>query len=145
MADLVLKGQLNLVGSLKLAADGGKVKVQQKEVLVQVGRTDAAQGTGIPVILPPPPAGPLDQGQDVRVFNSFNSSVTVKVDGKDVPVVALGLCIQGSNPGGTWPGMVLPSTVNATVTINRVRINVVGDSAITLPNGGSVQFNASGQ
>lgn len=137
MTDLVLKGQLNLGGSLKLAATRGKVKVGGADVLVAVGRTGSVQGKGIPVIQPPPPGTPIDKEPDVRVIKSFNSGVTVN----DVPVVALGVTAQGSQV--IWPGMVLPS--NATVKINGVPINVVGDSAITLPNGGTVQFDASGQ
>jgi hypothetical protein len=142
MGDLVLSGLLNLVGTVKLAADGGKVKVGSNEVLVK-GQKGAgpAHGVGIPVILPPPPAAPIDTGTDVWIFNSFNSTVTVG----GVAAVALGICAQG-NPGvATWPGMVLPSTLNATVTINHIPMNVVGDSGITLPNGGSVSFTASGQ
>lgn len=147
MTDLILKGSLNLTGTLKLAADGGRVWVKvngiQHEVLV---KTDESQGIGIPVIQPPPPAPkPIDDGTEVRIFNSFNSSVTVKVKGKDLPVVALGICIQGNLPNGTWPGMILPSKANTTVKINQIPINVKGDQAVTLPNGGTVNFNDSGQ
>ncbi len=110
--------------------------VDAAEVLVE-----GATGKGIPVIQPPPPAGPIDDGTDVKVQKSFNS--TIKANGKNI--VALGICIQGTLPNGTWPGMILESTVNKTVTINQVRINVVGDTAITLPNGGIVNFKASGQ
>lgn len=150
MTDLILKGPLNLKGTLKLAADGGKVKVGSAPVLVEVGRSGASQGIGIPVIQPPPPAPkPIDDGTKVMIFNSFNSSVTVKVNGKDLPVVALGICIQGNLPNGTWPGMMLPSIVNnipkQTVTINQIPINVEGDQAVTLPNGGTVSFDKSGQ
>lgn len=137
MANLLLNGQLNLAGSLKLAATGGKVKASGADALVEVGRTDTAQGTGIPVIQPP--QKPIDDGTEVRVSKSFNSGVTIKVGTHDLPVVALGICVQGAH--ATWPGMVLPSTVNATVTINHIRINVVGDTAITLANGGTVNFN----
>jgi hypothetical protein len=142
MADLVLSGLLNLGGTLKLVADGGKVKVGTQEVLVEGQKgTGPAHGVGVPVILPPPPAAPTDPGTDVWIFNSFNKTVTAG----DAAVVTQGICAQG-NPGtATWPGMVLPSTVNATVTINFIPINVVGDSGITLPNGGPVSFTASGQ
>ena len=67
MADLVLSGLLNLKGTLKLAgSSGGKVKVDTFEVLVEVtkGQAGAAQGVGAPVILPPPPASPVDTGTD---------------------------------------------------------------------------------
>ena len=142
MGDLVLSGLLSLSGTLKLSGDGGKVKVDQAEVLVEGQKgSGPAQGVGAPVILPPPPVGPSDPGPDVWIFKSFNATVTVN----DAAVVTLGICAQG-NPGvATWPGMVLPSTVNPTVTINYLPINVVGDSGITLPNGGSVSFTASGQ
>lgn len=137
MTDLILKGSLNLAGNLKFAVTGGKVKADDNEVLV---KGNQKQGTGIPpVILPPPPGTPIDEGQDVRILNSFNSSITIK----DAPVVALGICMQGTKQ--TWPGMILPSTKNSTVTINRIPINVKGDSAVTLPNGGTVQFDESGQ
>lgn len=138
----MLSGLLNLTGTLDLSGDGGKVKVDTNEVLVKGQKgTGPAHGAGAPVILPPPPAAPLDTGTDVWIFNSFNATVTVG----NVAIVTLGLCAQG-NPGvATWPGMVLPSTMNPTVTINVLPINVVGDSGITLPNGGSVSFTASGQ
>lgn len=154
MTDLILKGPLNLMGSLKLAADGGKVMVNEAEILVEVGRSGKSQGMGIPVIQPPPPAPkPIDDGSEVRIFNSFNSRVTIKVNGADIRVVALGLCIQGNLPGGTWPGMVLPSMNNRSlvtinqmpVTINQIPINVKGDQGITLVNGGTINFTDSGQ
>lgn len=148
MTDLILKGPLNLTGRLILAADGGEVKVGSKPVLVEVGRSGISQGIGIPVIQPPAPK-PIDDGTEVRIFNSFNSSVKIKVNGKDLPVVALGICIQGNVPNGTWPGMMLPSVVNnipkPIVTINQIPINVVGDQAITLANGGTINFSESGQ
>ena len=142
MGDLVLAGLLNLSGTLKLSGDGGKVKVHQAEALVQGQKgSGPAQGVGAPVILPPPPAGPSDPGTAVWIFRSLNATVTVN----DAAVVTLGICAHG-NPGtATWPGMVLASRVNPTVTINYLPINVVGDSAITLPNGGPVSFTASGQ
>lgn len=145
MGDMLLSGQLNLMGSLKLAATaGGKVKVGGAEVLVEVGLNGASQGKGIPVILPPPPAPkPLDDGDEVRIIKSFNPGVTVKVGNRDLPVVALGITVQG-NTLKLWPGMVLLS--NSTVKINQVPINVVGDKGITLPNGGTVNFDSeSGQ
>lgn len=144
MTDLKLSGPLNLTGTLKLSAEGGKVRVGGLAALVQVHpQTGPAHGMGVPIIQPPPPAGPIDTGVNVRVFNSFNSTVTVKVMGSDAPVIALGICAQGNT--ATWPGIVLPSTKNASVTINHVLINVEGDSAILLPNGASVPLNNSGQ
>ena len=144
MTDLTFKGKLKLFGVLKLAADGGKVKVEANDVLV-VNPDGKVQGTGIPVIQPP--TSPIDDVADVKVINSFNSTLTVKVNGEDKPVVALGVCIQGGKiPGGTWPGMMLPSTQNTGVLINGVAINVQNDNAITLPNGGNVVFDKdSGQ
>lgn len=142
MGDLVLSGLLNLSGTLKLAGDGGKVTVAGNAVLVQGQKgTGPAHGAGAPVILPPPPAAPSDPGPDVWIFKSFNSTVTVNA----AAVVALGICAEG-NPGtATWPGMVSPSTMNPTVTINFLPINVEGDSGIILPNGGTVTFTSSGQ
>jgi hypothetical protein len=137
MAGLKLSGNLNLAGVLKLTTtSGGKVRVDSNEVLVE-----DAQGTGSPVVQPPPPAGPIDPGPKVKVLKSFNSTVTA--NGK--AIVALGICMQGNVP--TWPGMLLPSTKNTgPVTINKVAINVKGDSGLTLPNGGAVTFDQdSGQ
>ena len=141
MADLTLKGTLNLMGNLTLKGDsGGKVKVNGVEILVEVpAGTMPAQGNAPPVILPPPPASPSDPAPFVDVVNSFNR--TVMVGSK--PAVALGMVMQGSSP--TWPGMVQPSSVNATVTINHVAINVVGDMATIFPSGGSATFSGSGQ
>lgn len=136
MADLILSGDLNLGGTLNLdTTAGGKIKVDEAEALVE-----GVIGTGIPVIQPPPPAGPIDTGTNVKVQKSFNSNV--KANGKNI--VALGVCMQGN--GYMWPGMVLPSTQNTRVKINAVAINVKGDSGVTLPNGGSVTFSQnSGQ
>jgi uncharacterized Zn-binding protein involved in type VI secretion len=138
MADLILKANtmLNLGGKLKLAANGGKVTVDGKEVIVlNSGMTYA----GIPVIIPPPPATPTDAVIDVKIISSLNTTVTVE----NKPVVTMGITMQGSTP--TWPGMVLPSTQNQTVMINSIPINVKNDSAITLPNAGPVTLNQSGQ
>lgn len=144
MTDLKLSGMLNLKGNLNLVgSDGGKVKVGEAEVLVEVqkGVPTASQGKGVPVILPPPPAPPADTGPDTWIFKSFNATVTAG----GVPIVTQGMSAQG-NPGmATWPGMVQPSMVNATVTINFIPINVRGDMATTLPNGGPVSFTQSGQ
>lgn len=137
MADLILSGDLNLGGTLKLETTaGGKVKVDAAEVLVE-----DAGGRGIPVIQPPPPASPIDAGTGVKVQKSFNS--TVKANGKNI--VALGICMQGDT--SIWPGMLLLSTQNTrAVKIHGVAINVKNDSGITLPNGGTVIFDqASGQ
>lgn len=143
MADLKLSGSLNLGGTLKLSATrGGKVLVMEKAVLLE-----GAQGQGIPVIQPPPPGTPLNTGTNVKVVHSFNSSVMVKAKSGDyLPAVALGACFQGDDKKPVlWPGMVLPSTQNQSVTINRIPVNIEGDSAITLPNGGSATLDTSGQ
>jgi len=143
MADLKLSGLLNLKGVLDLKGrDGGKVKVGEVEALVEVTKGQgASQGTGAPVILPPPPASPIDTGTDAWIFKSFNSTVTAN----GVAIVTQGLYAQG-NPGtATWPGMVQASIGNPTVTINFIPINVVGDMGITLPMGTPVTFSSSGQ
>jgi len=144
MGNLVLEGNLMLFGTLELEADGGKVKVGENEVLVEATKGQAGashSSAGIPVILPPPPASPIDTGTDVWIFKSFNSTVTAN----GVNIITQGICAQG-NPGtATWSGMVQPSMVNPTVTINYIAMNVVGDMGITLPNGGPVTFTNSGQ
>jgi len=139
MADLVLKGKLELHGLLTLKASGGKVKVDANEALVEL--TPGQQhGTAPPVIMPPPPASPLDTGPNVVIINSFNK--TVKAGTK--AVVTQGILMQGNTP--TWPGMVLPSQNNSgPVTINHIPINVVGDQGVVFPSGGSANFNTSGQ
>src|SRR5262245_25378773 len=114
MANLQLTGPLNFVGNLTLAAaGGGKVTVAGLEVLVEVP-PGVTHGTAPPVILPPPPAAPVDPASGVGVINSFNK--TVKVGTK--PIVTQGMVMQGGVP--TWPGMVLPSQNNtgpAAVTV----------------------------
>jgi len=146
MGHLILAGNLNLIGVLHLAGTlGGKVKVGLSEVLVQVDlATGPAQGSGILVLLPPPPAAPLNPGLDVKVIKSFNP--TVKANGK--LVVALGDCMQGDPPPlPTWPGMVLLSMKNiGAVKISGVPVNVLGDAGLTMANGGPITFGkASGQ
>jgi hypothetical protein len=145
MADLTLKGTLNLMGTLTLKGDGGgKIKIGDSglEALVEVLPSDPAQcSSAPPVILPPPPASPLQPQPTVWIVNSFNK--TVKAGTK--PIVALGMAMQGQTGAPLWPGMVLPSTGNPTVTINHIPINVVNDMAVIFPSGGSAAFNASGQ
>jgi hypothetical protein len=73
VADLKLHGLLNLKGQLDLKGrDGGKVKVGENEVLVEVSKGDAltSQGQGAPVILPPPPAAPTHRNEwlDLQVL-----------------------------------------------------------------------------
>ena len=134
MADLKLKGNLLLVGTLKLAGEGGKVKIEGKEALVE-----GVTGTAVsPVMIPPPPAGPTDPGLDVEVISSFNKTVTA--GGKNI--VAMGIVMQGNNP--TWPGMMLPSSSNTgPVLINGFIANVVGDQAAIFPSGGIGDFSSS--
>jgi hypothetical protein len=141
MADITLKGTLNLMGNLTLK--GGKVKIGDAglEALVEVLPSDPAQCTAAPpVMLPPPPAGPAFPQPTVWIVSSFNK--TVKAQTK--AIVALGMVMQGQN-GAPWPGMMLPSSGNPTVTINHIPINVVNDQAVVFPSGGSAAFTTSGQ
>lgn len=145
MADLILKGMLNLKGMLTLkGSSGGKVKIgaAQLEALVEVTPSDPPQSSSAPpVILPPPPASPLQPQPTVWIVNSFNK--TVKAGTKNI--VAQGMCMQGQSGAPMWPGMLLPSTGNPTVTINNIPINVVNDMASIFPSGGMATFNSSGQ
>ncbi|MCA1689686.1 MAG: hypothetical protein LC720_04350 [Actinobacteria bacterium] len=139
MADLALKGTLNLTGVLDLVgAQGGKVTAGGAQVLI-VGAT----GTAPPVILPPPPADPLNPNTDVKVFVSFNQTVTAS----GAAIVTQGVCLEGG-PAPVpwpWPGMVQPSIGNATVMVNHVPMNVVGDQATILPTGAPAVLTSSGQ
>jgi hypothetical protein len=140
MGDLVLKGMLELTGSLNLVASGGKVKAGVQAVLVQGQRGPGSHppnGTAPPV--PIPPTSPTDAGTSVWVFQSFNA--TIKAGG--VPIVTQGMCAQGFN--ATWPGMVQASTGNPGVKANQVAMNVVGDLATILPTGAPATLTTSGQ
>ena len=143
MADLTLTGTLNLMGNLTLTPPpGGKLKIgdAKLEALVEALPTDPPQcSKASPVILPPPPAGPLQPQPTAWIVSSFNKTVTVR--GKCI--VALGMAMQGLAPTPLWPGMLLPGS--ATVTINHVPINVANDQAVIFPSGGSAAFNTSGQ
>jgi len=145
MSDLTLKGTLNLMGILTLKPPaGGKVKIGESglEALMEALPSDPPQcSSAPPVILPPPPASPLQPQPTVWIVNSFNK--TVKANNKCF--VALGMAMQGLSGAPMWPGMVLASSGNPTVTINHIPINVVNDTAIIFPSGGSASFNASGQ
>ena len=144
MADLLLSGILNFTGTLDLVGDGGLVKVNNVEALVEVERgVGQAHGQApAPVPIPPPPAPPsVLPGLDVWIFKSFNATVTA--GGKHI--VTQGMCAQG-NPGmATWPGMVQPSVLNPTITINNIPMNVKGDLGTILPTGAPVPFTAHGQ
>jgi len=137
MADLKLKGVLNLMGTLSLNPDGGKVLIGDAglEALVEEVEGQAAP----PVLIPPPPASPSDPGIKVKVISSFNKTVTA--NGKNI--VALGIVMQGDVP--SWPGMMAPSAGNPTVTINFIAINVQNDQATIFPSGGAGLFAQSGQ
>ena len=143
MAGLELTGPLNLAGQLTLSASGGTVKAGGFEVLVQLSAPgDPQHGTASPVILPPPPATPLDTGPNVWVISSFNQ--TVKIG--DRPIVALGMVMQGQTP--MWPGMVLPSQNNMqpkAVSVNGVPANVQNDQATIFPTGVPAVLGTSGQ
>src|SRR5262249_10605528 len=145
MADLTLKGTLNVTGTrtLKTAA-GGKVKIGDPglEALVEVTPSDPPQCSAAPpVILPPPPASPLQPQPTVWIVNSFNQTVKAKTKN----LVALGMAMQGQPPSPMWPGMMLPSSGNSTVTVNNVMINVGNAMAVIFPSGGSATFPMSGQ
>ena len=140
MADLTLKGPLNLMGNLNFK--GGKVKVGTAEALVEATPSDPPQCSGAPpVIMPPPPPPPLQPQPTVWIVNSFNK--TVKANSKCI--VALGMAMQGQSGAPMWPGMLLPSTANPNVTVNFIPINVVNDMAVIFPSGGSATFDKSGQ
>ena len=137
MADLTLKGVLNLMGNLKLNPQGGKVLVGDAglEALVEGAEGQAAP----PVLIPPPPSPPNDPGVKVKVISSLNKAVTA--GGKNL--VASGIVMQGDIP--SWPGSMLPSAGNPSVTINQVAINVLNDQATIFPSGGVGTFTQSGQ
>ena len=138
MGDLNLKGTLNLAGMLTLNPSGGKVLVNGVEALV-VLQPGGKHGDAPPVLLPPPPAAPADNGTGVVVISSFNQTVKAGA----AAIVTQGMVMQGN--GSIWPGMVLPSVGNATVTINRLHINVKGDQAAIFPSGGMASLSTSGQ
>lgn len=143
MADLSLKGILNLKGMLTLKPPaGGKVKVGALEALVEVLPSDPPQCTAAtPVIMPPPPGAPLQPQPTVWIVNSFNK--TVKAGTK--PLVTQGMAMQGQSGAPMWPGMVMPSAGNPTVTVNNIPVNVVNDQATIFPSGAPAVFTASGQ
>lgn len=140
MGDLNLKGALNLKGVLKLNPSGGKVLVGGKAALVVLTIGQKHGDAAAPVIQPPPPAPPLDEGLDVVVFVSLNQTVTA--GGK--MIVTQGMVMQG-NKLRAWPGMVQPSTNNPTVKINDIAVNVEQDMAIIFPSGGTATLSKSGQ
>lgn len=146
MTDLVLRapdGQLHLTGTLELKADGGTVKVDNDDVLVELPTAEDPHATGTPpVVLPPPPGSPIDPGGSVWVIASLNTGVTVH--GR--AVVTQGMVLQGEGPDGpTWPGMVLPSQTNTTVTVDRLPMNVEGDQAVVFASGAVADLTSSGQ
>jgi hypothetical protein len=147
MADLILKGVLELSGSLHLYMQNGKLLIGDAglEALVEMdAKVSPPHGKGPPgVQLPPPPAAPLDPGLDVWIVMSTNQ--TVKAGNGTKPernLVTQGLAMQGTVP--TWPVPIPRSTHNPTVTVNGVPINTVQDSA-KVPTGGVIVFDNSGQ
>ena len=149
MADLVLKGNLILVGNLALNPNGGKVLIGDsglEALLEAIPPTDSHHGMAPPVILPPPPAPlPIDEMPEVWVVSSFNKTVTVGTPAK--AIVTLGMVLQGGKIGGMpiWPGSMLPGQ-NSTVMANFIPINVKGDQAIIFPSGGAALLSTdSGQ
>ncbi len=144
MPDLILKGTLSLMGDLTLEGNGGVVKLGDGELdaLVEVTPSDPAQCSGAPpVMLPPPPAGPIAPDPTVWIISSFNK--TVKAGSKNI--VALGMVMQGPSGAPIWPGMMQPSMGNPTVMINGTPGNVKNDMAMIFPSGGAATFTESGQ
>lgn len=136
MGQLILKGDLKLLGSLDLK---DKVMVDTAEALVELPASDAqGHGTGAPVMQPPPPAGPINTGPKVVVVSSFNKTITA--GGK--AIITMGMAMQGEPP--LWPGLVTPST-NSGVQANGLAIAVVGDKAQIFPSGASAPLSQSGQ
>lgn len=147
MGDLILKGtNLNLAGHLSLNPNGGKVLIGETklEALVEaVPPGDSHHGKAPSVILPPPPAAPIDPNQEVWIVNSFNKTVTIGTPQK--AIVALGMVLQGGKNGmPIWPGSLLTGQ-NSTVKANSIAINVEGDQAIIFPSGGMANLSSSGQ
>lgn len=140
MADLELAGTLELTGRLDLSADGGEVTASGFGVLVehQPEVDPAHHRAAPPVVLPPPPSSPIDAGATVWAVASANATVTAD----RTPIIAQGMVLQGHGP--TWPGMVLRSQRNPTVTINRLPINVDGDQAAVFPSGAVVVLQSGG-
>jgi uncharacterized Zn-binding protein involved in type VI secretion len=130
---LQLSGRLILLGNLTL---DDEVLIEGKKALVIQA---SGQGTA-PVIIPTPPAGPIDPGVGVKVMMSLN--VTVKAKMKPI-VVAGSVVMQGNVP--TWPGMMLPSVTNKGVLINGIPACVEGDKAAIFPNGSNATITTSGQ
>jgi hypothetical protein len=132
---LNLAGPLDFRGTLTLA---DTVQVAGVQVLVEASDI----GTAPPVILPPPPASPVNPAPQVSILKSFNQTVTAGAR----PIVTQGMTMQGAPP--QWPGMVLPSQGNSgptAVTVNGLPMNVVGDQGVTFPSGGTSSFGQSGQ
>src|SRR5436305_2348078 len=96
LGDLVLDGMLDFGGNLKVEADGGKVKVGALEVLVEL-LPGSKHGMAPPVIMPPPPASPIDTGANVVILNSMNKTVMIGTKA----IVTMGMAMQGNNP--VWP------------------------------------------
>ncbi len=142
MAELSLKGDLVLNGTLHLVAKGGRVKAGDAEVLVTTtsGQSGKHHGSdAIPVMLPP--QKPATEGTNVWIFRSFASGITA--NGGDV--VAQGMCMQGDPGKALWPGIVQQSTKNTGVKVGPLPINVVDDIGIMLPMGAPVTFTESRQ
>ena len=141
MADLTLKGPLDLMGNLTFKpGGGGKLMIGSAEALVEALPSDPPQSSAAPpVMLPPPPVGPAFPQPTVWIVSSFNK--TVKAQSKNI--VALGMAMQGPPGAPVWPGMMLPGS--ATVTINHLPVNVVNDKAVIFPSGGAATFDVSGQ
>ena len=135
MGDLNLTGPLKLTGSLHLCKGGGTLTVNGIPAMVE-----EATGTApTPVMLPPPPAGPVNNSTTVKVISSLGKTIDIN----DKTMVTMGMVLQGD----MWPGMVMPSSNNSgdtAVMANGLPVNVDGDTATIFPNGSSVTLD-SGQ
>lgn len=132
-----LRGVLDLGGTLEFAP---RLLVGGAEALVVLPAPGSpSHATAPPVLEPPPPAKPLDEGPEVWVTTGPNTTVRAGARA----IVAGGQVRQGFR--ATWPGRVESSRRNRDVRIGGTAISVVGDTALIEKSGVTVVFTASGQ